>query len=171
MVRDHPRFGRVSPPLESTYGPEQARQVRRPRLLELRALVSLCSLPAAQERHARHEGHANPQHAGHSASSFSDPPPAALATAEPGRHHTAPRCLVEIYTELLADSVELVAFNRAAAQEYARIRAATNLHQPDAIQLACAITGAARIFVTNDQRLWGKPIPGLDEVRGVRARG
>ena len=77
--------------------------------------------------------------------------------------------LVRKYLTLLAASasVDLVVFDRTAAEHYARIRAETSLRQPDAIQMACAAAGGARTFITNDQQLWGLTVPGIDVIRGL----
>lgn len=79
-----------------------------------------------------------------------------------GRHDLAQR-----YTELLTGgaTVELIPFDQSAADHYGRIRAATPLRQPDAIQLACAAEAAT--FITNDQRLWGLTVPGIETIRGL----
>ncbi len=76
--------------------------------------------------------------------------------------------LAQRYTDLLTrgTTVKLVAFDRRAAEHYARIRAATPLRQPDAIQLACAAATEATAFITNDQRLWGVTVPGIEAIRG-----
>ncbi|MFH0983566.1 MAG: PIN domain-containing protein [Planctomycetota bacterium] len=81
-----------------------------------------------------------------------------------GRHD-----LVDRYVALLTagTSIELVTFDRAAAHHYAAIRAAISVRQPDAIQLACAVAGGATVFLTNDQRLWGVTVPGLESIRGL----
>lgn len=77
--------------------------------------------------------------------------------------------LVSRYTELLSGQagVQLVAFDQVAAGHYAKIRAGTSLKQPDALQLACAAASGARIFITNDERLWGASVPDLEAIRGL----
>ena len=76
--------------------------------------------------------------------------------------------MAQRYTELLtAGRTELVDFTRTAAEHYARIRAATSVRQPDAIQLACAVVAEAATFVTNDKRLWGLSVPGIESIRGL----
>lgn len=50
--------------------------------------------------------------------------------------------------------LEIVNFDVRAANESARLRAEEpSLRPPDAIQLACAITGRCNVFLTNDDRL------------------
>jgi len=77
--------------------------------------------------------------------------------------------LARSYAQLLTtgSAIELIPFDHRAAEHYAAIRAHTTLRQPDAIQLACAVTGGAKTFVTNDQRLWGLRVPGLEDIRGL----
>lgn len=73
------------------------------------------------------------------------------------------------YRTLLSEAgaILLVPFDRKAAELYATIRATSSVGQPDAIQLACAAAGRAKTFVTNDQRLWGLAVPGIDVIRGL----
>lgn len=52
--------------------------------------------------------------------------------------------------------LEIVPFDVKAADMFARLRAREpGLRPPDAIQLACAITGRCDVFLTNDDRLVG----------------
>lgn len=76
---------------------------------------------------------------------------------------------MEQYIMLLSDDrrIQLVAFDRSAVEHYARIRALTTVRQPDAIQLACAAAAGATTFITNDQRLWGLEVPGIESIRGL----
>ena len=77
--------------------------------------------------------------------------------------------LAQRYRQLLGQSksIELVLFDQIAAEHYARIRAATSLRQPDALQLACAASAGASTFVTNDQLLWSVRVPGIETIRGL----
>jgi predicted nucleic acid-binding protein len=76
--------------------------------------------------------------------------------------------LADRYRELLTGgSVELASFDQMAAGHYARIRAATTLRQPDAIQLACAAATGCALFVTNDRDLWNQAVPGIESIRGL----
>ena len=75
--------------------------------------------------------------------------------------------LVAQYRQLVSGgAVELVSFDSVAAGEYSSLRATTPLKQPDAIQVACAITGGADVLHTNDLRLIH-----LGSVRGLSIRG
>ena len=48
-----------------------------------------------------------------------------------------------------------------AAEAYAHIRQDRSIHPADAIQLACAESAEADLFITNDDRLSQKNIPGV----------
>ncbi|HPD32214.1 MAG TPA: type II toxin-antitoxin system VapC family toxin [Phycisphaerae bacterium] len=77
--------------------------------------------------------------------------------------------LVRRYTELPTSPamIRLVAFDRAAAEQYAGKRAQGSIRQPDAIQIACALANRADAFITNDSRLWGVSLPQAMSVRGL----
>lgn len=71
------------------------------------------------------------------------------------------------YVEILTHgNIGLVSFDAAASERYAQIRATTSLRQPGAIQLACAAAAGARLFVTNNQRLWGMRFAELVTIEG-----
>jgi uncharacterized protein len=57
--------------------------------------------------------------------------------------------------------VEILQFNLAAADQYARIRAQYGVSPADAIHLACAAQAGIDLFLTNDAALPGKVIPGI----------
>lgn len=66
------------------------------------------------------------------------------------------------YERLLGSGVVLVTFDQAAARRYASIRATDpTIKSPDAIQLACAAEANIDLFITNDDRLSRKAIPGV----------
>jgi len=48
-----------------------------------------------------------------------------------------------------------------AAKIYAGLRSERSLRAPDAIQLACAANASVDLFVTNDERLQGKHVDGI----------
>ena len=52
-------------------------------------------------------------------------------------------------------------FDAACAAHYAALRADRAVKAPDAIQLACAATGGVDLFITNDDRLSRKHVPGV----------
>lgn len=84
-------------------------------------------------------------------------------------YRTGRREQAEQYVELLTktERLQLVTFDRLAAEHYANIRATTSLRQPDAIQLACAASAGATTFITNDQRLWDLKVAGIDTICGL----
>jgi uncharacterized protein len=65
------------------------------------------------------------------------------------------------YWEALTQTATLVAFDRETALHYAAIRKDRSVKAPDAIQLACAAQARIDLFITNDDHLKGKVIPGI----------
>jgi predicted nucleic acid-binding protein len=55
----------------------------------------------------------------------------------------------------------ILPFDATAAPRYAAIRADRTIKAPDAIQLACAASGEIDLFITNDDRLSRKHVPGV----------
>ena len=55
----------------------------------------------------------------------------------------------------------ILPFDAACAPCYAAIRMDRTIKAPDALQLACAATAGADLFVTNDDRLSRKNVPGV----------
>ena len=52
-------------------------------------------------------------------------------------------------------------FNKYAAEHYADIRATSKIKGPDAIQLASAAAFGTDLFITNDSRLSGLKVDGI----------
>lgn len=71
------------------------------------------------------------------------------------------RSLQEAYESALAAGAVVVPFDRSAARRYAAIRADRSIRAPDAVQLACAGEAAVDLFITNDDRLSRKIVPGV----------
>jgi predicted nucleic acid-binding protein len=66
------------------------------------------------------------------------------------------------YEKLLdTPGISVVPFDRAAARIFAQLRADRTLRAPDAIQLACAAQAKCEVFITNDDRLSRRLVPGL----------
>jgi predicted nucleic acid-binding protein len=66
------------------------------------------------------------------------------------------------YEKLLnIPGVSLLAFDRASARIYAQLRQDKTLKPPDAIQLSCAANAKCDLFITNDERLSRKNVPGI----------
>jgi predicted nucleic acid-binding protein len=74
---------------------------------------------------------------------------------EMGRHDIA-----EHYDRLFR-AIEVVPFDFECGRLYARIRQDRSIKAPDAIQLACAARARCDLFITNDERLSKKVIPGV----------
>lgn len=71
------------------------------------------------------------------------------------------RSLAERYEDLLSRHAVIVPFDLEAARIYAAVRCDRNLKAPDAIQLACAARAQVDMFITNDDRLSSKTVPGI----------
>jgi predicted nucleic acid-binding protein len=63
--------------------------------------------------------------------------------------------------------VELLPFNTECAELYSRIRADRGIGRADAVQLACAAQARVDLFLTNDLRLRGRNIPGIQFLAGL----
>jgi predicted nucleic acid-binding protein len=69
--------------------------------------------------------------------------------------------LCRLYEDILAKTALLLPFDLAAARRYSVIRRNRSVKAPDAIQLACAGEAGVDLFVTNDHRLQGKQVEGI----------
>jgi predicted nucleic acid-binding protein len=70
--------------------------------------------------------------------------------------------LVDVYDDLLhSPGLHIAEFTERAARRYAAIRADKTIKSPDAIQLAVAAEAGCDLFVTNDDRLSKKIVPGI----------
>jgi len=65
------------------------------------------------------------------------------------------------YEHAIATAATMIAFDVKAAKVYASLRPERSLKAPDAIQLACAASADVDLFVTNDERLQGKHVEGI----------
>jgi predicted nucleic acid-binding protein len=65
------------------------------------------------------------------------------------------------YEEAISSAALLIPFDTKVAKIYAAIRRDRLLKAPDVIQLASAASAAADLFVTNDNRLQSKHVPGI----------
>ncbi len=66
------------------------------------------------------------------------------------------------YESLLSSpGVTLIPFDKQCARIYAQLRQDKLIKAPDAIQLACAATAGCELFITNDDRLSRKQVPGI----------
>ena len=65
------------------------------------------------------------------------------------------------YENVISRVALLLPFDAKAAWKYAAIRRDRSVRAPDAVQLACAATANVDLFVTNDRRLQGKQVDGI----------
>jgi len=66
------------------------------------------------------------------------------------------------YEEVLSSTALLLPLDTRSARRYASIRSTTSIKAPDAVQLACAAEAGVDLFVTNDRRLQGKRVQGVE---------
>jgi len=72
------------------------------------------------------------------------------------------RDIADQYERMLTSpGVRLIAFDQRAARVYAELRQDRAIRAPDAIQLSCAAAAATDLFITNDDRLSRKTVPGV----------
>jgi len=64
-------------------------------------------------------------------------------------------------------ALTVIPFDLKAACLYAEIRKDRRVSRPDAIQLACAAAAEVDLFITNDERLAGKVVPGVKFVTSL----
>jgi len=65
------------------------------------------------------------------------------------------------YEEAITNTALLLPFDIKAARAYASIRLDRSVRAPDALQLACAAGAGVDLFVTNDRRLQGRRVDGI----------
>ena len=70
--------------------------------------------------------------------------------------------LMRQYEQRIAQAATVVPFDLEAARAYATVRTDAAIKGPDAVQLACAAAAHTNLFVTNDERLSGRTVPGID---------
>ena len=78
---------------------------------------------------------------------------------KPMEHGDAELCTH--YEQAITATSLLLPFDLKAAKIYASLRRDRAIRPPDAIQLACAAAAGSDLFITNDRRLQGKTIPGI----------
>ncbi|MCW5982301.1 MAG: type II toxin-antitoxin system VapC family toxin [Bryobacteraceae bacterium] len=72
------------------------------------------------------------------------------------------------YEKLLnTPGVVMLTFDRPAARIYALLRRDRTLAPPDAIQLACAASARCDLFITNDERLSRRTVPGIQFITSL----
>jgi uncharacterized protein len=65
------------------------------------------------------------------------------------------------YEKAISATSNVIPFDMNAAKRYAALRQDKTIKPPDAIQLACAASATIDLFVTNDRRLQGKNVDGI----------
>lgn len=73
----------------------------------------------------------------------------------------------ELRGVLLSLLSEVLPFTAETAEWYARIRGSRGVTSLDAIHLACAAQVGIDLFLTNDNRLINKVIPGIQFIAGI----
>jgi predicted nucleic acid-binding protein len=71
------------------------------------------------------------------------------------------------YENALEATSILVPFDVKAARLYASVRRDRSIKAPDAMQLACAAAARTDMFITNDSRLQGKQVPGIQFIASL----
>lgn len=76
--------------------------------------------------------------------------------------------LANRYEQLLSTpGISLLQFDGASARVYARLRQDKTIKPPDSIQLACAASAGCDLFITNDDRLTRKVVPGIQFIASL----
>jgi predicted nucleic acid-binding protein len=78
---------------------------------------------------------------------------------KPTERSNAELCLK--YEYAISTAAVMIPFDLQAAKIYAGLRSGRSLKAPDAIQLACAANAGVDLFVTNDERLQGRQVDGI----------
>jgi predicted nucleic acid-binding protein len=65
------------------------------------------------------------------------------------------------YEKAITSAATLISFDIKAARHYASIKSSRSVQPPDAVQLSCAASAGVDLFITNDDRLQNKQVPGI----------
>jgi predicted nucleic acid-binding protein len=65
------------------------------------------------------------------------------------------------YEQAISAAATLIPFDIQAARHYAFIKSSRAVQAPDAVQLSCAASAGVDLFITNDDRLQNKQVPGI----------
>jgi uncharacterized protein len=85
-----------------------------------------------------------------------------------GAHRRGVPHLADEMRRLLQNAVsEVIPFTVATADHYARIRGTPGITPADAIHLATAAQTGTDLFLTNDKRLVGKIVPGIQFIASL----
>ena len=81
---------------------------------------------------------------------------------------TGDQAWADQYEKLLSTpGLSMLSFDRGAARIYARLRQDKSIKPPDAIQLSCAANAKCDLFITNDDRLSRKVVPGIQFIASL----
>jgi uncharacterized protein len=69
--------------------------------------------------------------------------------------------------EAITMRAQILPFDLKAARIFAQVRRDRSIRAPDAVQLACAAAAGADLFITNDDRLQGKRVEGIQFTAGL----
>ncbi len=75
--------------------------------------------------------------------------------------------LAHRYEQAIMAAAAVVPFDRPAAHAFAAVRRDGTIRPPDAVQLACASVAGIDLFITNDQRLSRKVVPGVHFIQSL----
>jgi uncharacterized protein len=78
---------------------------------------------------------------------------------KPMRAGDAERC--RKYERAISSVATLIPFDVKAARHYASIKSSRSVQAPDAVQLSCAASAGVDLFITNNDRLQNKQVPGI----------
>jgi len=88
-----------------------------------------------------------------------------------GVYRKGAQALVEKSNRLLQGAIaEVIPFTIETADQFAHIRGALGFSSPDAIHLACAAQAGADLFLTNDDKLVGKFVPGIQFIASLNTQ-
>ena len=76
--------------------------------------------------------------------------------------------LRDSYLQAMHDGVSVLSFDTQAALRFAAIRNDRSIRAPDAIQLACAAVAGTDLFITSDDRLSRKNVPGIGFIQSLQ---
>lgn len=69
------------------------------------------------------------------------------------------------YENAIVVGASVLPFDTRAARLFAEIRADRSIRAPDSVQLACAASAGMDLFITNDDRLSGKVVRGIQFIQ------
>ena len=78
---------------------------------------------------------------------------------KPTRAGDTERC--RKYERAIVAAATVIPFDVTAAKHYASIKGSRSVQAPDAVQLSCAASAGIDLFITNDDRLQNKQVPGI----------